>query len=289
MNNNLYTIQDIQDRTNLKIDFIRRCTSQLKDVLKPYIKNGEFNTLLIDSNGLVIFDQIMQYKEQGLSLPTIKDKLSSSLLNLQQPTEPENKNYKTLNNPMDNVLVHELISEIKSSREGFLSIQNQLTKAYETLIEKEKLIENQKNQLLLLTDGRPAEQVKNEIINKEVNYKMLTLKTQELEEKYKDQVESAEKNKIVINTIEKDLSEKKSQLNILETEFKETKNSLSEKENKLAEIEQQKNLVELELEKKHQEQIESENKKSELLKKLEDLEGKWFVGNKRKELLKQFQ
>ncbi len=122
MDNDLYTIQDVQDRTNLKIDFIRRCTSQLKDVFKPYIRNGEFNSLLIDSNGLIVFDKIMQYKQQGLSLPTIKDKLYDSLPHLQEPTKVQNNDYQAVNNTSETIIVKELINEIRSSREGFLLI-----------------------------------------------------------------------------------------------------------------------------------------------------------------------
>lgn len=265
MSDNLYTIQDIQKRTNLKLDFIRRCTSQLKEVLKPHTKNGDFNTLLIDSNGLVIFDKIMQYKQEGLSLPAIKEKLTSSLQNTPKQEEIP---YNTLNNTTENLMLHEFLTEIKQSREGFVGLQSQLTKAYETLVEKEKLIENQKHQLLLLTDGRPPEQVKNELINKEVEFRTLQFRSQDLEKVYK---EKSEKLETVLSTLqEKDKEIREKEFSLMEQE-KLRKQAEDEKEalKKIA--------------------LEKEEKRKKLIEELNSLDGKWFVANKRKELLKQLQ
>lgn len=163
-----YTIEDIKERTNLNIDFIRRCIRFFKDELSPYITKAEFNSLRFDSNALSIFDKIMQYKSDGLTLPIIKEKIKL-------PTKHEqtiyNNSIQTLPNINNDSVIQSLLNEVRESRLSLVSTHNQLTKAFETIVEKEKVIENQNYSLKLLTDGRNPEEVRAEIYKKELKIK----------------------------------------------------------------------------------------------------------------------
>lgn len=254
MNDNYFTIEDIKERTNLNIDFIRRCIKFFKDELSPHITKGEFNALKFDSNAVSIFDKIMQYKNDGLTLPTIKNKL-------QLPTKQEQNTYyddnKTLPNYTNNMIIQSLLNEIKESRTGFVSIQSQLTKVYETLTEKEKLIEVQKHQLKLLTDGRPPEDVRTEQIQKELANK---------ENEYK------------LAYVEISLKEKEAELIRLKEDQIVRAKELKEKETELLRLKYEK-------ETNDQKENTKKEKKEEILNELKNLEGKWFVNKRRKELV----
>ena len=73
----MFTIDEIQKQTGLQIYFIRKCLKVLNDILSPHIQRGEHNSLLFNDNALVIFDQIKQLKEQGLSIVEIEKQLQT--------------------------------------------------------------------------------------------------------------------------------------------------------------------------------------------------------------------
>ena len=66
------SINDLISYTGLKYDYIIRCIKEIDEILKPFIKRGDKNSLLFDSNALSIFDRIKQLKEQKLTLSSIK-------------------------------------------------------------------------------------------------------------------------------------------------------------------------------------------------------------------------
>lgn len=178
MSDNYFTIDDIKERTNLSLDFIRRCLRFFKQELALHTTKGEFNALKFDDNAGIIFDRIMQYKNDGLTLPAIKKKLN---LPVKQLPNAYQEDIQTLPNSTNNLIIQSLLTEVRESRTGFIGIQNQLTKAYETIIEKEKVIEVQKWQLKLLTDGRTPEEVKKEHAEKEEELFKLKQQVEELE------------------------------------------------------------------------------------------------------------
>ena len=268
MSENYYTVADVQKRTNLKLDFIRRCTSQLKELFLPFIKNGEFNSLLFDSNALIIFDKIMQYKNDGFSLPAIKEKLQ---INYKSSTKQENLPYNTIQNTSELAVINSLLNEIKEGRNSFVSIQNQLTKANETITDKEKVIQVQKQHLNLLTAGRPPEDVLAEKIRKEEAFKVKEQLVIGLQDDLKQQKELYSKQEIELVLKEKALLEEQQKLIHLEEE----KNSLYEKDRETSQ--------------KIQDTL---RKKEEITNQLLELEGSWFswlTRKKRKELFNQLQ
>lgn len=277
-----HSLQDIINYTGLKPDFLRKAIKELEQILNPYTARGDKNALIFDSNSLVIFDRIKQLKENDYSIQMIKEKLVAEL-NIKTKTESE-----TLQNNHQNTQENFLYKELKEMNNRLLVAKD------ETIQTQKEQIKSLESKILLITDGRSPEQVKQEYMNKEIELKVLQNKSFELEEKFKEEKTRADENRITVALREKELAEQKSKLSLLEIEAKEARQLVikqeklvSEKENKLTEMEKSKNIIELELEEQKQKNIEKETKKAELLKKLEDLEGKWFIGAQRKELLKQ--
>ena len=66
------TIQNIKELTGLKEPFIRKMFLELNDLFKPYVKRGNNNSLLFDSNAMMIWDKVKQLKEQDLSFRYFK-------------------------------------------------------------------------------------------------------------------------------------------------------------------------------------------------------------------------
>lgn len=279
MSEPLYNFEDIEKRTNLKPDFIRRCIRFFKDELNSHTLKTDNNSLSFNSNALEIFDKISQYKNQKLTLPAIKDKL-------QLPTKPENTTYQettiTLPKHTNENFIEPLFKEIREFRNGLVSTQQQLTEVYKTLIDKEKVIEVQKHQLKLLTDGRSPEEVKVEFINKEVDLRVLSSKNQDLLEKLQTNSNILESTKKNLELKNKETLEQKNQISNLEREINNLKILSNKQENLLEE----KDRKILELEKISQ---EKGNKLKDILKQLEELEGKFFIGTKRKDSLRKLE
>jgi len=72
---NYYKIEDVEKRTNLNKNFIRRCVKSLSDELSPHMTKGDKNALLFTSSALDIFDRVSELKKDGASLVTIKNEL----------------------------------------------------------------------------------------------------------------------------------------------------------------------------------------------------------------------
>lgn len=155
-----YSLGDIQNRTGLKMNFIRRCLAEMKNVFEPHISKGENNSIVVDNNALVLFDQIKQLKEHGgVSLPEIKKKLNY------HPTKPDDTvsqvRYETLQNQP---VKPEEENAIKGLYERLLEEKD---RGYQTLLNaKTEVINSLQFQVRLLTDGRDPEVVRKEAEDK---------------------------------------------------------------------------------------------------------------------------
>lgn len=277
------TVKDIQEYTGLDYHYILKCVRELPDVFtSEIIERGDNNSLLFNSNALILFDQIKQMKENNQSLKFMRSFFQNTF----------NQNHKTpiesKENQNQNELTKVLIEKLDSSNREVLNAFK------ETIKSKDEHIKTLESKILLITDGRSPEEVKKEFIDKEIELKLLQSKSIDLEEKLKLEKMLANENKIAVDLKEKELAEQKSKFSNLEIEVKNSKEQadkqsilVSEKETKLLDIENQKKLLEFELEEQKKKISEKESKKLELLNQLEGLEGKWWVGSQRKLLLKQ--
>ena len=179
----MLTIEELESRTGLKITFIRKCMKVLKQFIHPYIKRGDYNSVLFTSNAVIIFDKIKQYKEEGLSLPEIRTRLEKDMegIKVTKDTQTEESNldqtplkvYESAQTQNPNLLDKTLLDK-------FLDLQQQLAhekeKAYQEREEKlkERIESNKKiaelekkTQLLesalkLLPEGKEPETIKKE-------------------------------------------------------------------------------------------------------------------------------
>jgi len=187
---NQYKIDDVQKRTNLNKNFIRRCVKSLSSELKPHISKGDKNALIFSSNALTIFDRIAELKNQGASLNSIKEKLD--LNPVKQVSNSENQNYQTLNNENQTDLLNKFIAqfdEVKKLMKENANLQNEVT-------EKNQIVDTLKSHLNLLTEGKTPEEKSKEMIKSsyELEQKKLLVNAlnegihalQELEEKRED-------------------------------------------------------------------------------------------------------
>lgn len=290
------TINDIIEYTGLKYEYIIKCTKELDSVLKPYTQRGDKNSLIFDSNALKIFDRVKQLKDGKQSISSIKVQLESELSKTQkdEPNTTSNS-VNDIKNMQESDLTKMLINKLEeSNRKNFESLELALQTKDQVIEVQRRENQELKTQILLITDGRSPEEVRKNFIDKEIELRLFQNKSIELEEKLKSEKALADENKIVVALKEKELAEQKSKSHTLEMEVKNSKEitikqelNLSDKENKLVSIENQKKLLELELEEQKKKTTENESKKLDLLNQLEGLEGKWFVGTKRKQLLKQ--
>ncbi|MBF0467169.1 MAG: hypothetical protein HQK94_19045 [Nitrospirae bacterium] len=155
-----HTLADIQAHSGLKLNFIRRCLSEMKEVFKPHISKGENNSILVDDSTFVLFDQIKQLKQNGgLSLPEIKSKLNYELV---KPNEaPSQSGCETLSNqpvkPDEETAIKGLYERLLEEKE----------RGYQALLNaKNEVIASLQSQVRLLTDGRDPEVIRREVEEK---------------------------------------------------------------------------------------------------------------------------
>lgn len=255
---NTYTINDLIEITGLKEKFIRNCIESLKDnVLKDSIKRGNKNSLLFDSNTLKIFDFIKQRNESGFSISSIKEELLQENLG-KQKKETEENIIKT--EPML-LLIDELKnmnSSIMKTKDELISKERELYNKDKEIIEKENVINHLKSNLKLLTDGKSPE----EFIQEQIKQKEILMK---IEFENNNNKEKLQKQYSQLVTKDEELNS----LQIL------LKNKDSEYGSKIYEMENNKKLM--------------ENKRNEIIEELKTIEGKFFMGKKRKNLLNQLQ
>lgn len=158
----MLTIFELSNQTGLKIGFIRKCLKVLKPILEPYIKRGDNNSLLLDSNGLVIFDQIKQLKEQNLAVPEIKIQLEKAIQSQQNPyTQPVKTPAQTIKtgDNFDNLQnkIYELYEQINTEKEKHLKDITEKNKLIISLEREKNLLEST---IKLLPEGKTPEQIK---------------------------------------------------------------------------------------------------------------------------------
>lgn len=145
----MLTIEELSKHTGLSINFLRKCQNKISDILKPYIKRGNKNKLLFDNNAVVLFNEIRQMKERGLSIPDIKSGLEKSL----NSNEIKGSNLSQTEN---NTELYERIIEIEK-RHAADQLEWEKERA-----EKEKALEILKNELKFLPEGKSIKELNND-------------------------------------------------------------------------------------------------------------------------------
>lgn len=151
------TIEDIKNRTGLKDAFIRKTLINLQDIFKNYSKRGINNSFLFDENAMQIWDRIKQAKEQNLNIEAIRENIVSSLNNKSDQTSTKTYVDQSVNLNLEQVL--------KQARESLLMVMQAKD---ETIKTKDLLITELQNKILLITDGKSPEIIKNEYFNKDL-------------------------------------------------------------------------------------------------------------------------
>lgn len=269
-----YDIDQIVEITGLKIDFVKRCTATngvIRPILDAHLNDidisyGDHNQLLFSSNALIIFNRIAELKKVGHNINIIAEKLKKELeANKEEPLQDNledlqskvmqpDASYTTLKSSDTAKIINQILDQSKNYQKKLENKEAELKDIYDQLKEKEKLIEVQKHQLLLLTDGRSPEEKKNELIEKEVNLQTLKFKY--------DELLKASNSTLHDFTKQQEEAEK----------LRKEKELMQQKEREKEEVEREKQL-----------------KRNKLLSELKALDSKWFSGSKRKEILKELE
>lgn len=265
------SVQFVITTTGLSYDYIRKIIKELQPILQPYMQRGDNNSIVFDSNAMVIFDQIKQLKQSGLNIKSIKEKMMS------KPSPEPHKQYQIpIQSSIKTDIIETLLNDLKEAHRSTLESKDQ------TILNLDKRIISLENQILLITDGRTPEQVRSEHVAKE----------KELLEK-DSRLFHAESKILEKDTLIEQL--KKQEEALKKTDIEKTL-ILSEREEKLKNMDltiatKETELIQLksEQEKKEQDNKIKEERKKNILSELEKLEGKWFVGVRRKQLLKELQ
>ena len=167
-----YTLEDIQNRTGLRRDFINKCNAGLSDLLSRFRTKGDKNKILYDDDGLRMWDVIKQHKEKGANIPQIREHLEKVVPPTLQTSEQSDEvstealqfDPQTLQSmvgksaPNDTqVLVNAMLQmhqqHLGDRDKGHQEIQGALKGQIQAL----------EKQMLLLTDGRTPEEVRQEL------------------------------------------------------------------------------------------------------------------------------
>jgi len=157
----MFTIYELSNNTGLKVDFIRKCLKSLKPFFDSYLVRGDNNSILFDSNSLVIFDKIKQLKEEGLAIPEIKIKLDQAFQGDQpdiiKPIKTDIKSDQSLHNFQ--VKIYELYEQISEEKEKRIKESNEKNDIISRL-EKEKT--HLESTIKLLPESKSPEQIKDD-------------------------------------------------------------------------------------------------------------------------------
>jgi hypothetical protein len=199
----MYTISDIAERTGFKEKYIRGCLEALKDdVLKDFLQRGDKNAWLLDSNALTIFDVVKGLREQGYSISSIHDYLMKEKQGNQEGQTPS-----TIG---ESQVIMTILNELKTAnqialkaQEAIMAKEREMSIKDTELKENRYLIDTLKENLQLLTDGKPPKEAKAE--REETIRRLTTLEIQ---------VETQTKE---IEAAKKEALEKEEALNIIKT------------------------------------------------------------------------
>lgn len=183
----LYTLRQIQEHTNLQMDFIRKVHKANKEAFRPHTRRGDKNSLLFTTGGLTLFDNIRQKKEDGATIPEITKYLSQ--IRHQGTKTQEQTPLNTPAKQEPDSLTEQLIERIEAVYAVAIQAKDQTIAAQKTQIET--------LQRLLMA---PAEEVQKEQARKESE-----------EKAWSERIEKAEVERQAIEQREKELSEKAAQ------------------------------------------------------------------------------
>ena len=169
------TIQHIKELTGLKEPFIRKMFLELNDLFKPYVKRGNNNSLLFDSNAMMIWDKVKQLKEQNLSFDDIKNDLTKSILNETNKNQFQSEYNLEQTNTSDLIL-----TEVKTMYKELLVSKDQ------TITAKDMLIDSLNNKMLLLTGGKEPDVMLQEQRQKDIDIALLKKDLSNIENKFND-------------------------------------------------------------------------------------------------------
>lgn len=71
----MYSLQDIVKHTGLNIHFVRSCEKQI-DLLKGHVRTGKNGKKLIDSSGLIVFQNIKPLRDKDMTIAGINEHLN---------------------------------------------------------------------------------------------------------------------------------------------------------------------------------------------------------------------
>lgn len=146
-----YSINDLAEYTGLKTDFIRKCIKTFEDILGEYIERGDKNSLVFDSNALVIFDRIKQLKEKGLTVKTIGEYLNEELVAAEKKVKAQQETSKSIEMKE---YFEMLMREIKDSHRTAMDAKD------ETINVQKSQITTLESKILFITDGKSPEEMK---------------------------------------------------------------------------------------------------------------------------------
>ncbi|MEK7432844.1 MAG: hypothetical protein AABZ74_06915 [Cyanobacteriota bacterium] len=263
------SVQFVITTTGFSYDYIRKIIKELQPILSPYMQRGDNNSILFDSNAIVIFDQVKQLKQGGLNIKSIKEKLMSKPL-----TEPHKVYPTPIQTSIKTDVIETLLSDLKEAHRRTLDAKDQ------TILNLDKRINSLESQILLITDGRTPEQVRAEQLTKEKEILEKESRLVQAESRIMEKDNLIEEFKKKEEELKKQDREKALVLSEKDGLIKNTELSLKEKESELIRFKE-------EQEKQNRDYLQKEERKKNILSELDSLEGKWFVGNKRKQLLKE--
>lgn len=152
MSDYIHTIDDVQQRTGLRKDYLERISALLAPLLLDldFRKNGEKNRALYNTNGFYVFDRVKELHEAGLNRPQIVKKLEKELRNSDQATGETRRNEQPKSSYTDIIALQQFLKEAIS--EPYKEVIQALKGQVAELREKQDL----------LTDGRSVEEVRKE-------------------------------------------------------------------------------------------------------------------------------
>ena len=152
MSDYIHTIDDIQQRTGLRKDYLERISAMLSPLLLDleFRKNGEKNKALYNTNGFYVFDRVKELHEAGLNRPQIVKKLEKELRNSSQASGETRGNEQPNSSYTDIIALQRFLKEAIS--EPYKEVIQALKGQVAELREKQEF----------LTDGRSVEEVRKE-------------------------------------------------------------------------------------------------------------------------------
>lgn len=158
----LFSIKGIAAHTGLTPAYIAKCIEKLSPFLNPHCRRGDKNSRLFTSTGLVIFDQVKQMKERGLSLPEIYKQLENTMGSVKPDTAVNiETDVNTIETPTGEViqLLKDHQRELKEEMEKRLRLQAEKDEIIRELTRENEAMAGA---VKLLTDGRDPEEVRRE-------------------------------------------------------------------------------------------------------------------------------